>query len=119
MASYSAALPLEQDKNDSFKMLKTINDVAKQNFKMLLLTSPGERVWDVNYGVGLKSFLFEQRAFVEPNLINRINQQISAYLPYIVITDIDFIMDVDENLTNLRINFYVDSFNTGIIVLEI
>ena len=58
MAGYSARLPMNKDPNDGFQMLKTIPEVAKQNFKMLLLTEPGERVWDKNYGVGLKRFLF-------------------------------------------------------------
>ena len=56
----------------SDKMLKTINEVAKQNFRMLLLTEPGERVWDANYGIGLKRFLFEQRFIVESELVNKI-----------------------------------------------
>jgi len=119
MASYSAKLPFRQDSNDGFQMLKTINEVAKQNFKMLLLTEPGERVWDANYGVGLKRFLFEQRPSVENELVNKINQQINAYLPYIIITAFDFVMDDSENLVNLRINFYVDGFNNTVQVIEI
>ena len=119
MASYSAKLPFVRDSNDGFQMLKTINEVAKQNFRMLLLTEPGERVWDANFGVGLKRFLFEQRSLVENQLVNRINQQITTYLPYIIITAFDFIMDDNENLVNLRINFYVDGFNNTIQVIEI
>lgn len=119
MASYSGKLPLTRDSNDGFQMLKTINEVAKQNFRMLLLTEPGERVWDQNYGVGLKRFLFEQRSSIESQLVNRINQQISSYLPYIIITAFDFIMDDNENLLHLRINFYVDGFNNSIQLIEI
>lgn len=119
MASYSGKLPLVRDSNDGFEMLKTINEVAKQNFRMLLLTEPGERVWDANYGIGLKRFLFEQRFIVESELVNKINQQINAYLPYIIITAFDFVMDDNENLVNLRINFYVDGFNNTIQVIEI
>jgi hypothetical protein len=34
--------------------------LVKQNMKMVLLTSPGERVMIPEYGVGLKRFLFLQ-----------------------------------------------------------
>lgn len=118
MAGYSARLPVNKDPNDGFQMLKTIPEVAKQNFKMLLLTEPGERVWDKNYGVGLKRFLFEQRIVVEQTLTNEIVRQVSIYLPYLSITKMDFIMDEDDNLTNLRIAFIIQGFS-GSDVLEI
>ncbi len=110
MAGYSAKLPFLKDPNDGFMMLKTIQDVAKQNFKMLLLTEPGERVWDTSYGVGLKRFLFEQRSVVENQLTARIKQQVNNYLPYIVIQEMNFILDGDDNLVNLQIVFYVQGF---------
>jgi hypothetical protein len=36
-----------------------LTSVVDQNIKMTLLTSPGERVFDSNFGVGLKRYLFE------------------------------------------------------------
>ena len=59
MASYGVALPLPYDSGDGFTMLKHIKRVAKQNFKMLILTVPGERVMEPKFGVGLKRYLFE------------------------------------------------------------
>ena len=31
-------------------------EAVQQNFRMLLLTSPGEYVMDVNFGVGLRNY---------------------------------------------------------------
>jgi phage baseplate assembly protein W len=118
MAGYSATLPISKDPNDGFTLLKTIPQVAKQNFKMLLLTEPGERVWDKNYGVGLKKFLFEQRYLVENNLTNRIMQQTRTYLPYINIVDLQFGLNEDDNITNLKISFTISGFN-DVVLLEI
>ena len=58
--AYSAALPLLKDPNDGFVMLKKLEDLAKQNLKMVLYTEPGERVIDSNFGVGIKKYLFEK-----------------------------------------------------------
>jgi phage baseplate assembly protein W len=118
MSGYSARLPLSKDSNDGFGLLKTIPEVAKQNFKMLLLTEPGERAWDINYGVGLKKFLFEQRSFVENNLTSKIVNQTRNYLPYINITNMVFLTNDEDNVTNLQITFSISGFN-GLIVLEI
>ena len=56
MASIGVALPLTRSDIDGFTMHKRIKDAAKQNLKMLLLTIPGERVMDPDYGVGMKKF---------------------------------------------------------------
>ena len=42
MASIGVKLPLTTDSMDGFTMTKTLKDAIKQNFKMLILTNPGE-----------------------------------------------------------------------------
>ena len=59
MASYAVKLPLTQDTGDAYTMIKRIKALVKQNVKMLILTNPGERVMEPNYGVGIRQFLFE------------------------------------------------------------
>ena len=59
MSSLSVKLPLERDPSDGFQMNKSFKHMIRQNFKMLLLTSPGERVMEPDFGVGLKKYLFE------------------------------------------------------------
>ena len=58
MSSLGVKLPLTLDSGDGFTMIKSISGMIKQNFKMLLLTIPGERVMEPNFGVGLKTYLF-------------------------------------------------------------
>ncbi len=88
--SISPSLPLQLDESDGYRMNKTLVDAVRQNVKMLLLTIPGERVMDPDFGVGLKTFLFE---FNDPSTYSsiraRIVQQVSKYLPFIEIDDLD------------------------------
>ena len=59
MSSIGIKLPLAYSSLDGFQMIKTIRQMAKQNFKMLILTNPGERIMEPNFGVGLSRYLFE------------------------------------------------------------
>jgi phage baseplate assembly protein W len=97
MAGYSARLPLSLDPREGYAALTTIKDVALQNLKMVLYTEPGERIWDVDFGVGFKRYLFEQSSTVTfSNLEQRIRQQVSKYLPYIQILNLS-INAINEN----------------------
>jgi phage baseplate assembly protein W len=79
-----ASLPLRQDEIYGFYVLnQTIRDNIKQNIKMLILTAPGERMMLPNYGVGLRNYLFEEAP--EHEIIEKIREQVSLYLPQISI----------------------------------
>ena len=68
----------------AYDLLTTYEEVAKQNLKMLVLTSPGERIMDPNFGVGIRQFLFEQETrFLQQEIQQRIIQQVSKYLPFL------------------------------------
>tara|TARA_B100000941_G_C28379656_1_gene486618 strand:- start:307 stop:687 length:381 start_codon:yes stop_codon:yes gene_type:complete len=90
MSSISPSLPLSLDEQDGYKMNKTLVKAIHQNIKMLLLTVPGERIMDPDFGVGLKTYLFE---FNDPGtysaIRSRINEQINKYLPFVEIDDLD------------------------------
>jgi len=90
LSTISPKLPLNIDEQDGYVMNKTILEAIKQNVKMLLLTVPGERVMDLDFGVGLKTFLFEFNGAGTYSAIRaRINQQIQKYMPFIEIEEIE------------------------------
>lgn len=107
MASFGVRLPLRRDSGDGFVMIKDFKRLVKQNFKMLLLTVPGERVMEPNFGVGLKSFLFELNdATFSQRVENRIRKQTSLYLPLVEIDDIFFdTSGMDSNSMNIIIKY--------------
>lgn len=113
MQGHSVKLPLKTDPIDGlYNMNKTALDSIKQNLKMLLLTNPGERIMIPDYGVGLKSYLFEQKnQYMASNIENKINQQISKYLNIVKIEQIiiagnEEIAD-SENTLNVRLLYSI------------
>ena len=95
MPGYSPIVPLELDVKDGFGLTQTYFEVAKQNLKTLILTNPGERMMDRNFGVGIRNKLFEQNTGTTKDAITySIREQVSQYLPYITIDDIIY----DENI---------------------
>jgi len=78
-------------------MNTTYPEMVKQNMKNLVLTIPGERMMDTDFGVGLRRFLFEpQSEVVYDDIAARINKQVEKYMPFIQIQGIDFTVPDDE-----------------------
>ena len=89
MTSISVQLPLQIDAQDGYLMNKTMHQAVRQNLKMLILTSPGERVMDPNFGVGLRRFLFEMaNEYVYEDIRAAIQRQIEVYMPFVKIKNI-------------------------------
>ena len=107
MSSLSVKLPLTLDSGTGFTMNKSIVRMIKQNFKMLLLTIPGERVMEPNFGAGLKTFLFSNYyEGVENQISQRIRKQASTYMPVITILNIQYIKsNIDNNTLGIRITY--------------
>lgn len=107
MKGYSPKLPIQYDKIDgSFLMNKTIAEAIKQDFKMLLLTNPGERVMEPQFGIGLKRFLFEQDSPVlKQNINNKILTQTRNYLNFITIDEI--VINNPDNGTSNSLKIYI------------
>lgn len=99
------AFPL--DSVNMFKGTTTVKEQVKSNLINLLLTEPGERINEPNFGVGLKKLLFEQSPNVEV-LKEKINTQIEFYIPTITLTDVSFTPSEDEYKLFILISY---SFN--------
>ena len=83
-----------------YNLNTTYEDMVTQNLKMLILTIPGERMMDPRFGVGLRRYLFEFNGRQTYERIrDGIEQQVSVYLPFIRIDNINF--DVPENNPDL------------------
>ena len=98
MYGISPKLPLLVDDLDGhYGLTKTTREAVKQNFKNLILTAPGERVMDQQFGVGLRNFLFENFTIeVGENIKYRIFNQAKLYMPFIEINFIDLGQKQDD-----------------------
>jgi len=108
--SLSLILPLNFGLSgfESFEDSETVAAV-KQNFRALLLTSPGEYVMDASFGVGLRNYLFEPGGLDIPRAIKlNIENQASTYMPYIQINNIDVDLEnIDSNVLSIAIEYNI------------
>jgi phage baseplate assembly protein W len=113
MSGLTPRLPLVVDEIDGIKLIKEYKTLVQQNLKNLLLTIPGERVMDADFGVGLKRFLFEMdNALLKGRIRGRISSQVKKYLPYIRINEISFTSfadneELDTNFLSVRIEYEI------------
>ena len=101
-AAIGVTLPFNSDSvfNQSF----TTKEAVKSNLINVLLTFPGERVFEPEFGVDLKRLIFEQN-IDEESLKSNINDQVGMYIPEIEIEDIDIKMVPDENTLYIRLTY--------------
>ena len=94
----SVALPLTtSDVFGAYNLNTTFEQLAKQNLKMLLLTNPGERMMDPDFGVGIRKFLFQLNINTTyADITTAIQSQVQSYLPYISINDIQYSIPEDN-----------------------
>ena len=114
MSSLGVALPLSIDDADGFRMNKDIRSVAKHNLKMLVLTNPGERVMDPNFGVGVRTYLFENFGQDTMSKIDtKIREQVKTYMPAIQLQRISFSnTDPDNNYLGIAIIYSIPGLGT-------
>ena len=111
-------LPLQRDDiNGNYTLITSYAEEIKQNFKNLLLTAPGERMMNPDFGVGLRNFLFEPESLVTGMLRQKIASQVSRYMPFIRINKILFnhgidpATAVDSSVLSIIIEYEAPSIN--------
>ena len=84
------SFPLRKDKFNDFAMTKNSLEQARHNLKNLLLTFPGERVGQPEFGSRLRALCFEQQDDELPGQIEEeVKQTVSSWLPYINIQEVN------------------------------
>lgn len=99
----SPKLPLSNTKVH-YDMIFDMKENIKQNFKNLILTSPGERIMLPTFGVGIKQYLFELNKEVVFNEIKSdIEEQVSIWMPFLNIDIIEVYQDAEDDETRLSL----------------
>ena len=99
MSGISPKLPLYIDPVDGIALNKTLKQMTRQNLKMIILTSPGERIMHPKFGVGLRRYLFMNNTQSTLSDINRkIEEQVRTYLPNVRIRSIKFLSENGEEI---------------------
>jgi phage baseplate assembly protein W len=111
MPLYGPKWPLSQGNSDTFELYDDVKQQINFYLKNLLLTSPGENISDPDYGVGLRRFIFEQNLPSTRNIIaSTISSQMSTYLPYLQVSDIQVgatAQEIDSNTLSVKIIYSI------------
>ena len=108
MSSIGIKLPIKYNTGDGFTMLVTVREMVKQNLKMLILTNPGERVMESQFGVGIKQFLFQNQTENIAGLIEtKTREQVSTYLPIVDIQQIQFKISPEANSLRMILTYQI------------
>ena len=101
------SFPLRKDNRSDFAMTKNSLQQAQHNLRNLLMTYPGERVGQPEFGSRMRELVFEQ---IDDELPNRIEEEvrrtISIWLPYINILEVNTLTDDgDENKIFVEVKY--------------
>ena len=106
--------PLDHSPEGFFYKTKTVLEQSKANLRNLLLTTPGERIMQPNFGSRLKNIVFEQGQDIPNRVDEAIRIATDTFLPYINIINVFTIQE--QNQVNIQVEFSV-ALNPDVIEL--
>ena len=106
--------PLDYSPEGFFYKTKTVLEQSKANLRNLLLTTPGERIMQPNFGSRLKNIVFEQGQDIPNRVDEAIRIATDTFLPYINIINVFTIQE--QNQVNIQVEFSV-TLNPDVIEL--
>jgi len=93
------------DTQGFFRKTKTVLEQSRHNLRNLLLTTPGERIMQPDFGSQLKSIVFEQGENVPDRIEEAVNQAVDKFLSYIIISGV--YTTQDGNQLNVQVEYSV------------
>tara|TARA_Y100000593_G_scaffold12894_1_gene23960 strand:- start:932 stop:1324 length:393 start_codon:yes stop_codon:yes gene_type:complete len=92
MIGYSPKFPLQLDNYvGAYSLTQTVEEVIRQNLMNLILTAPGERIMDINFGVGMRHYLFEQNVpDTQERIAAAVREQVAKYMPFVALNKVHF-----------------------------
>tara|TARA_B100000035_G_C21036624_1_gene571346 strand:- start:76 stop:474 length:399 start_codon:yes stop_codon:yes gene_type:complete len=103
---YAPKFPLKFHEKLVFENIKDTKELVRFHMTNLLLTNPGEKISDSNYGIGIRQMLFENMTRGTLNLwSDKITRQINTYIQYIQLNDVNIIPMFEENKINIKIMY--------------
>ena len=101
------SFPLRAGGNQDFQMTKTSLEQAQHNIRNLILTYPGERVNQPEFGCRLRDLLFEQLDDELPTRIEEeVRRSIAQWLPYVNVVTVDTLTEEgDKNKVFVQVKY--------------
>ena len=117
------SFPLRADNNNDFALTKNSTEQAKHNLKNLLLTHPGERVGQPEFGSNLRALCFEPDTDELPLRIEEeIRRAVMVWLPYIIIREVNVLTDeagTNKIFVSLKFSTNLDSTSNEALTVNV
>ena len=105
-------LPLNLSETELYESTDDIIQVTRFHIKNIVLTNPGEKISDPNFGVGIRKYLFENMTNGTVSTIrSRVVSQVSRYASHVDILSIDFDGFEEDNSLTLKLSYYIPVIN--------
>ena len=96
----------------AFRTVYTTQEQLQYNLINYILTEPGERVFEPEFGLGLRRKLFDQQTEVfKESLQDLITTGIENYFPQVEVTDLKILPSPDTNTVNVTLSYKVLNTN--------
>lgn len=95
-----------------FNSTYTTKDATRANLINFFLTGKNERILNVDFGAGLRNFLFEN---LTQDMIDStrelINQSLELYFPQVLVRNLELIAIPDQNMVTFTLKYAVKETN--------
>lgn len=98
-------LPLVESGELEYEHIGEYRTLIQQNFKNLILTIPGERIMDVDFGVGIQRYLFENSiAGASSEIKSQVALKLEKYMPFVRLNNV--LVEEGEEEASLRVRIF-------------
>tara|TARA_R110002074_G_scaffold105109_1_gene226975 strand:- start:97 stop:480 length:384 start_codon:yes stop_codon:yes gene_type:complete len=105
-------LPLNLSETELYESTEDIVQVTRFHIKNIVLTNPGEKISDPEFGVGIRRYLFENMTNGTISTIrSRVLSQISRYASHVDILSIDIAGFEEDNSLTFKLSYYIPVVN--------
>jgi phage baseplate assembly protein W len=98
-----------------FNQTYTTKEQVKSNLINYILTDKGERFFDPLFGGNLRASLFEPDTTFD-NVAARLEQEIIAYVPNIIVRNITIRKLSDQNTVNIILDYSINNQNDNLVL---
>lgn len=98
-----------------FNTTTTTKEQVKSNLINYILTNKGERLFDPTFGGNLRASLFEPDTSFD-SVAARLENEIYAYIPNIIIRDITINRVSDNNLVNISLDYSISNQPDNLVI---
>jgi len=106
---YAPKFPLRFKEQKGFEDVSDLKELIRFHLMNILLTSPGEKISDSNFGVGVRRYLFEN---MTTGLINNfeanIQNQLDRYASYVTTESVQVFPFPEQNKIVITIKYNIE-----------